>query len=182
VEPAAARSAAQSSTAQFRQLFEAEHAYVFHSLRRLGVPERDLADVTHDVFVIVYRKLSDYDAGRPVRPWLLAISARVASDYRRLARNRREHVEAAPESADPAPAADDRVAAGESRALVIAALQAVDEGRRSLLMMVDLDEVSVPEAANALGTPLSTAYSRLRLARAELAAAVHRLRARRGGP
>src|SRR5262249_36605812 len=38
----------------FDALFEAEFAYVWTSLRRLGVPARDLEDVTHDVLLEVY--------------------------------------------------------------------------------------------------------------------------------
>jgi RNA polymerase sigma-70 factor (ECF subfamily) len=46
--------------------------------------------------------------------------------------------------------------------------------------MADFDEVSVPEIAEALELPLNTAYSRLRIAREELTAAVQRLRASGG--
>jgi RNA polymerase sigma-70 factor (ECF subfamily) len=41
--------------------------------------------------------------------------------------------------------------------------------------MHDLDEVGMPEVAETLGIPLNTGYSRLRLARKELAEAVRRL-------
>ena len=41
---------------------------MWHTLRRLGVRQRDLADVTHDVFVTVYRRLDSYDPARPLRP------------------------------------------------------------------------------------------------------------------
>lgn len=164
----------------FRQVFDAQHSYVFHSLRRLGVHERDLEDLTHDVFLVVHRKLVDYDPARPFKPWLLGICARVASDYRKLARHRREQMLGAPEVADHAPSLDAQLAAGDAQALVIAALDAVEDERRVLLVMVDLDEAPVTEAARALSIPLNTAYSRLRLARKELEAAVRRLRAKRG--
>ena len=165
----------------FRVLFQRELAYVHRSVQRLGVPPRDAQDVTHDVFVVVHRKLSSYDRARPLRPWLLAIAARVASDYRRLSRNRLEHVGAAvAEPQDERPAQDAQLEQRDARALVLQALQAVDEDRRPLLIMVDLDEVSVPDAASALELPLNTAYSRLRLGRQELTAAVRRLQARGG--
>lgn len=164
----------------FTQLFDADHGYVLHSLRRLGVAERDLEDLTHDVFVVVHRKLADYDATRPARPWLFAISARVASDYRKRSRVRLEQVTAEPEHIDAHPRADDQIERKQQQALVIEALSAIEETRLPLFVMVDLDEVSVPDAAAALGVPLNTAYSRLRLARADFAEAVARLRARRG--
>ena len=74
----------------FRSIFDHEFSYVWTSLRRLGVPPRDLEDITHDVFVEVFRNLDRYDPTRPLRPWLFAFAFRFASDYRRLARHRVE--------------------------------------------------------------------------------------------
>ena len=185
VEAAAARTepASPEAAALFRELFALHHAYVHRSVVRLGVPARDAEDVTHDVFVVVHRKLATFDPARPAKPWLFAIAARVAADYRRLARHRHEQVDGTLEQSRPAPErerADAQLETRDTRALLIAALQAVAEERRPVLVMVDLDELSVPEVAAALEIPLNTAYSRLRLAREELAAAVRRIRARGG--
>ena len=172
----------QASRAElFAQLFEAEHSYVLHSLRRLGVAERDLEDVTHDVFVVVHRKLPEYDASRPARPWLFAIAVRAASDYRRRGRTRLEQVSDALDAHGAPGNTEHELERREQRALVIEALRGVEESRLPLFVMVDLDEVPVVDAAAALSIPLNTAYSRLRLARADFAAAVARLRAARGG-
>src|ERR1700722_10148496 len=67
---------------QFRALFQSELPYVWTSLRRLGVPARDLEDVTHDVLLEVYKNFDRYDPTRPLRPWLFAFAFRFASDYR----------------------------------------------------------------------------------------------------
>jgi DNA-directed RNA polymerase specialized sigma24 family protein len=64
---------------QFRALYEAELAYVMRSLRRLGVPERELQDLAHDVFVVVYRRWAEFDRSRAARPWLFGIALRTAS-------------------------------------------------------------------------------------------------------
>src|SRR5262249_35800252 len=37
----------------FEEVFEAEFTYVIHTLQRLGVPERDVDDVAHEVFLTV---------------------------------------------------------------------------------------------------------------------------------
>ena len=78
------------SAVEFPAVYAAELGYVWNALRRLGVQERDLEDLCHDVFVVVFRNLDVYDARRPIRPWLFGIAFRVASDYRRSARHRRE--------------------------------------------------------------------------------------------
>ncbi len=167
----------------FRAVFEAEFSYVWSTLCRLGVRAADLEDVTHEVFVAVHRALPGYDPTRPIRPWLFGIAFRVASDYRREARHAREVLRGEPaDLADAAPAADERMAAEEARRVVIEALDAVDMTRRAVLVLHDIDGCPMPEIAHALSIPLNTAYSRLRLGRADLKAAVQRVRLRRGEP
>ena len=62
----------------FVDVYGAELPFVWRTLWRLGVPDRDLEDVAHDVFVVVHRKLVDYDPTRPLKPWLFGICFRVA--------------------------------------------------------------------------------------------------------
>jgi RNA polymerase sigma-70 factor (ECF subfamily) len=163
----------------FQAVFAAEASYVVHSLRRLGVQERDLDDVAHDVLLAVYLRFADYDPGRPIRPWLFAFAARHAAAYRRRARHRREALGQPLEAVDDRRAPDEQLAAGEERTLAIEALSALDHDKRTVLVMHDVDGESMPEIARALSIPLNTGYSRLRLARAEFEAAVERLRRRR---
>jgi RNA polymerase sigma-70 factor (ECF subfamily) len=172
-----ARRPGVETTVTFSTLYKDEFSYVWRTLRRLGVPDRDLPDVTHDFFVVVFRQLQAYDRSRPLRPWLFGIAFRVVSDHRRTARYAREVLQDPPEIPDHAPGADDHVAAARARRQVQKVLDALDLERRAVFVMHDLDETPVPEIATALGIPLATAYSRLRLAREDVAAAIRRLRA-----
>ena len=67
---------------EFKAIYKAEVSHVWYLLRRLGVPERDLKDKVHDVFVILHRRWEDRDPARPVRPWLQGMAYKVASEYR----------------------------------------------------------------------------------------------------
>ena len=164
---------------EFRAIFDTECGYVWKTLRRLGVQERDLEDLAHDVFVVVYKRLDTYDPTRPLKPWLFGISFRVASDYRRLARHRRERItEDAAETEDDSPGADDRLESEQSRRLVLEGLESLDLDRRAVFVMHELDGHPIPAIAAALGIPVNTAYSRLRLAREQFAAAVKRIQLR----
>jgi RNA polymerase sigma-70 factor (ECF subfamily) len=157
-------------------IFEEHFDYLWNRLRRLGVREADLEDLVHEVFIKVHARLAEYDRTRPIRPWLFGFAFRVAADHRRLARHRVEVLGTSMEASDPARPADARLEAREERAFVGAALDCVELDRRAVLIMHDIDEVPIPAIARELGIPVSTAYSRLRLAREDLTAAVIRLR------
>lgn len=159
-------------------MFDAHYDYVWTSLRRLGVPDRDREDVTNELFVRVHQRLDTFDASRPARPWLFAFAVRFASDYRKLARHRVERLEgsdAGPEAASHGLPADEALVIEERRRLVIAALDRLDMDKRAVVVLHDLDETPIPEVARALGIPEGTAYSRLRAGRAELTTALRRL-------
>jgi RNA polymerase sigma-70 factor (ECF subfamily) len=173
---------AEASRAEFRALFRREASYVWHSLRRLGVPSADLEDLTHEVFLQVYRQLDEYDRNRPMRPWLFAFVFRKASEHRRRARVRFEVITGGGEQVDPAPSVLDRALEQENLDLGYRALDELDLAQRAVFVMHDLDGVAIPEIASMLGIPLNTAYSRLRLARTAFDRAVRRLRAKRGEP
>jgi len=176
-----AATAPAPGTLDFHSLYKQEFAYSWRTLRRLGVRESDLADVAHDLFIVVFRHLSDYDPSRPVRPWLFGIAFRIVSDYRRSLRFVREVPGDAPEIVDRAPPVDDQIAERQAREAVNRVLEELELDRRAVLVMHDLEGHPVPQIAAALAIPVATAYSRLRLAREDLAAAIKRLRAREEG-
>ncbi len=164
----------------FGQIFDRELGYVWNSLRRLGVPERDLEDLTHDVFFRVYERLGDFDAERSLKPWLFGFAFRVASDYRRRFSNRREVLDADSEAVDSAPSALDQLLFSEALSLAQVALDSLDLERRAVFILHEIEGCPIPEVAGALAIPLNTAYSRLRLAREQFQAAARRERLRRG--
>jgi RNA polymerase sigma-70 factor (ECF subfamily) len=160
----------------FETVFACEFDYVWFALRRLGVEVRDLEDVTHDVFLLVYQQLDRYDPTRPLRPWLFGFAYWVASDYRRLARHRVEARGDMSHLATPEVSAVDQLATRQSLELAFKALGEIDLDRRAVFLLHEVEGHAMPEIASALQIPLNTAYSRLRLARGDFAKAVQRLR------
>lgn len=164
----------------FRALFEAEFSYVCRSLRRCGIRDADVEDLAHDVFLAVHTHLGTFDRSRPIKPWLFGISFRVASHFKRRPGYRREEIGEGKDVLDDAPLADAKIETEQKRTLVLAALDALDDDRRAVLVMHDLDELPMKEIAEVLGIPVFTAYSRLRTAREQFIAAALRQKARRG--
>lgn len=161
-------------------VFRDHGAFVFRLLRRLGVPDADLDDATQDVFVIVHRSLDRYEERNQMRAWLYRICVREAS---RLRRSR------PPAStvdvdllAEPARSPEAAAEAREARADFDRLLSVLDEDRRTVFVLYEVEELPMEEVATVVGCPLATAYSRLRSARKLVLAAAKRLEAQRRSP
>jgi RNA polymerase sigma-70 factor, ECF subfamily len=164
----------------FDDLYRAHFAYVWRTLRRLGVAPDDVEDLVHDVFVVAHRRLEDFDRGRAMRPWLFGIAFRLASENRRRARNRREIPTPSIDPPGAIPLADALIETDERRQLVLDCLEVLSFEQRAVLILVDIDGEPPAEVALSLKTPIPTVYSRLRSGRAKFAAAVRRAKLRQG--
>jgi RNA polymerase sigma-70 factor, ECF subfamily len=168
----------------FEAIFRNELSYVWHTLRRLGVAERDLDDLGQEVFVTVGRLLPEYDPTRPLRPWLFGIAFRYAQRYREKAHRRLEELESSPGHAAPTPESpiEAELEQREAQRLVLDGLDRLTLAQRGVFVMAELDGYTAPEIAGALELPLNTVYSRLRTARQEFTTAVRRLARERTSP
>jgi RNA polymerase sigma-70 factor, ECF subfamily len=164
-------------TERFAVLYESEFAYVWRNLRRLGVSDAQLDDATQDVFLVVYRRLDDFESRSTLRTWIFGIVLRVASTYRRTAARRR--TEPLEENAANAEfAAEEMVDRAQAGRLLRRLLDDLDDDRRAVFVMAELEQMTAPEIAEALGVNLNTVYSRLRIARRDVNAALERHRTR----
>lgn len=149
--------------------------FVWRSLRRLGVPDRDVPDLTHDVFATAWRRFASFDSSRPLKPWLYGIAHRTASAYRRRSWFRRELLETPtlePSSEEDAEALLD---SWRARVLIDRALRTLPEREQVILVLHDFEEQPMSEIARAENIPVKTAYSRLARARERFTVAVRRL-------
>jgi RNA polymerase sigma-70 factor, ECF subfamily len=153
--------------------FQKELDYIYRTLRRLGTAAAEVDDLAQEVFLALRRCWSEYDPGRPLRPYLFGIAFRIASAYER--KRRREVAFGVVEVGDAGPGPDDTLQSKQARALVLAALERIPLPRRAVLVMHDIDDIPVSAVASVLDIPLFTVYSRLRKARRELEAAIRRL-------
>ena len=169
-----------AGTMMFEETYRAHFAFVWRSLRRLGIAEDDAADAAQDVFIIVHRKLPEFAGRSKLTTWLYGICFRVASERRRaVPRPLIGEQEAAAfigRQADPGALAEQR----QGLALLERVLDRLPDEQRAVFCLFELEGMTGEEIAEALEIPLGTAYSRLRLARGAFAAAVDELVGQRG--
>ncbi len=157
-------------------LYRGHFANTWRVLRRLGVPEAQLDDAAQDVFLVVHRKLEQFDARLPARSWIFAIAVRVASEYRKRAvRRRTEQLDEAVADASTNPARMSELK--DSVRFLHEVLSVLDEKSRTVFVFAELEEMSVPEIAQVLDVNMNTVYSRLRTARKRFEAELLRRRA-----
>ena len=162
------------------QAFEQHFSMVWRSLRRLGVPEAALDDASQDVFLVLHRRWADFQRQSSLRTWIYGILLRVAGDYAKRARRERARWSPEiPELESPADSPDHLYQQRETAAVLRLALAQLEDKERQMLVLIDLEERSVVEAAEALGINLNTAYSRLRRARQSFEKALRTAQAKR---
>jgi RNA polymerase sigma-70 factor (ECF subfamily) len=182
-EPRALASLREEPAA-FEAIYDEHLDFVWRSARRLGVPEGHLEDVAQDVFVVVHRRLAEYDGRASLRGWLFGIVAHVVRNHRRRFLRKGapcvefDETSAAPASFGAVAPPHEAMEVTERVRLLFDLLNELDQHKREVLVLAQLEELSVPEIAASLGLNVNTASSRLRAARRAFEEAFARHRAR----
>lgn len=164
-----------------RDVYDTYLDFVWRALHRLGVPESDLPDATQDVFLVVHRRLDEFEGRAKLTTWLFRICARVASDRRRALRTRREVVDGdvialkADERADTAAHLERKRELLELEAI----LSELPDDQRLVFSLFELDGMTGEQIAELIDVPLGTVRSRLRLGRQAFEQALGRRAARK---
>lgn len=148
----------------FRAVFDEHWPFVWRVLQHFGVYGADVEDLAQDVFVVVHKRLADFDPSRPMRPWLAGICRNVILAHRRRAHTRRE-----------APTSDvaDKSAWVEQEQLVenretlrrlMDVLEQLPSEQRTVFLLHQVEQLPMSEVALILECPLQTGYSRYKAA------------------
>ena len=158
----------------FRALFDHHVDFVWRVLRRHGVPERELEDVCQETFIVVHRKLAEFEGRSTLRTWIYAIAARTAIASRRKAHVRCELLQEPPSEPQSEANQEELATQRRSLSLVEQALASMDSDKREAFVLYELEGMSVIELAAAVGVPENTALYRLHKAREELSQKLRR--------
>jgi RNA polymerase sigma-70 factor (ECF subfamily) len=177
---AIAERAAPFVPPSFDEVYEAHVDYLWRSARGLGVPAAAVDDVLQDVFLVVHRRLPEFEGRSSVRTWLTRILVRVVSEHRRrFRRKERGHDELVEDALDThQPTPHDELARRQAVRLLGEILEAMDDDQRVVFVLAEIEQVPVPEIAASLEVNVNTVYSRLRLARKDYQKHLARLRAK----
>jgi RNA polymerase sigma-70 factor (ECF subfamily) len=163
---------------EFDDVYAGQVGFVWRVLRGMGVSDGLVEDAVQDVFVVVHRRLPDFDGRFSIKTWLFAIAFRVACDYRRKVK-RSAGDEMVDESLhDTAPSPADYAERGEALRLAEELLGELDDNKRAVLVLSEVEGMTAPEVAVVVGAPLNTVYTWLRRARAQMSEAVAKRRQR----
>jgi RNA polymerase sigma-70 factor (ECF subfamily) len=167
----------------FEEIYETWFDEVSRWVRALGGPEAEREDLVQDVFVVVHRRLVDFD-GENVAGWLYQISRRRVRDFRRLlwVKNLLYKRSEIPESltlVEPGPA--DTLETKEKRKLLEHLLQKLNEPERAALVLFEVEGYSGAQIAAIQGVPLNTVWARIHKGRKKLQTHLSRLEKRDEG-
>jgi len=168
----------------FHAVYDQHFSFVWRMARRLGVAEEALDDVCQEVFVVVHRRLAEFEGRSSLKTWVFGILHNVVLVHlRSLGRKSPAHRSHAP-LVDPETLVDaaagpyEQLSNAEASVIAQRILEQLDEEKRTVLVLVELEEMSVADVAEAVGTNLNTTHARLRAARKQFTQAVTRYRAR----
>jgi RNA polymerase sigma-70 factor (ECF subfamily) len=168
----------------FADVYREHVGFVWRSIRGLGVKPGAVDDVAQEIFVIVNRRLAEFEGRSSMRTWLSGIILNVVRHHRRSIQRKSPHEVAPDGPVDPqtlvanAPTPYEAAVHAEETQLLERILDELDDDKREILVLAELEEMTVPEIAGALDLKLNTAYSRLRLAREAFEQALARHHAR----
>jgi RNA polymerase sigma factor (sigma-70 family) len=154
-----------------RSLVDRFQAEVFGLCLRLLNHRHDAEDVTQEVFLRVFRSLRRWDAGRPLRPWIMGIAINRCRTCMAQRARRPESVDYLQDIAPASPADD----SAELLREIQDALRELRPEYRSVFLLFHEQGQPYEDIATAMNRPVGTIKTWLHRARLEI---LQRLRRR----
>ncbi len=155
----------------FSALYRQHAGMVRRALRQLGVPATSLDDAVQDVFVVLHRRIDDFERDRSLKNWLWGIARGVASGYRRST-HRRERLHAALPTPQATDSPERGIARHQAAAVLDRFLGSLDADKCAVFVLSEIEGRRGPEIAELLDVNVNTVYARLRAARQRFQAAM----------
>jgi RNA polymerase sigma-70 factor (ECF subfamily) len=167
----------------FDAVYEDLVEFVWRTVRRMGVRAADADDVVQDVFVIVHRRLAEFEGRAQLKTWVFKILVHEVRHYWRTHQRKPgdragENVtllQTLPADRESGPAASlERV---EAVRILDRLLAGLDEDKREVFVLAEIEQMTAVEIAEIVDANVNTVASRLRAARQDFKKALARFRA-----
>jgi RNA polymerase sigma-70 factor (ECF subfamily) len=160
------RPSTHAALRRFSDLVRTEIDFVWRLLRRIGLSRPDADDAAQQVFIVASSKLAQVPVGKE-RNFLYGTALRVAANIRRgLRRRRLSPVEPPLDTAQEEDLPDEILERRRARALLDELLAELPDELARVLVLAEIEQLTLAAIAELEGIPPGTAASRLRRARA----------------
>jgi RNA polymerase sigma-70 factor (ECF subfamily) len=166
-------SSTPTSDERLAAIYREQFAFVWRSLRRLGVPSASLEDLTQDVFVVAARRIDEFEGRSTLETWLFGIAMRVFLTRRRSEWRHSRKLDELARGGEPA--REDPIAKRDAQHTLLSLLDELDDDKRAIWVLAELEGFTVVEIAAGLEANVNTIYSRLRAARTQMRKAADKL-------
>jgi RNA polymerase sigma-70 factor, ECF subfamily len=172
---------------EFDAAYEGMVEYVWNAVCRMGVHSADVEDVVQEVFVIVYRRLGEFEGRAQVKTWVFKIMVHVVQHYFRTharrpgdrAGEKGTEIHALVATQEKGPVGElERL---EARRVLDRLLSELDEAKRVVFVLAEIEQMTLAEIAEVVDANANTVGSRLRAARRDFEKALSRFQARELG-
>lgn len=161
----------------FEEVYATYFDLVWRNACALGVRVDSIDDVVQEVFIVVHKKLATFEGRSSFRTWILGITVRSVQEHRRRNKRRAEEDALTPDLVDASAGPAEQLDRARAERLCQYIVNQMREEQRSVFVLAEIEQLSMPEIAAALSINVNTAYSRLRLARERFSECAATLRA-----
>jgi len=173
-------SPTKAATHDFRSLYEHYFPLVWRWATRLGIPHSALDDVVQEIFLAIFQHVDEFEGRSSLKTWIFGVTIGVTRNFRR--RHTSGPVGGSSSELDTllerAPHPEEIAQQSEALALLQTILDALDDEKREVFVLSELEELTMIEISQIVGVSPNTITSRLRLARQAVQAAWERAAAR----
>jgi RNA polymerase sigma-70 factor (ECF subfamily) len=162
------------SVPTFEEVYDDYFAFVWRSALARGVPRAAIDDVVQEVFMVVLRKLGEFEGRSSLRTWLSIIVRRVARDHVQKRSNAPIGEQLDEEAVSSLVGPDEAWERKAAAKMLVDVLNGMSDIQREVFIMHEVEQMTGREIAETLDVNENTIHTRLRAARQIFESAVKR--------
>jgi RNA polymerase sigma-70 factor (ECF subfamily) len=181
------QATADGSELDFDNVYDGLVEYVWNTVCRMGVRGPDVDDVVQEVFVIVFRRLADFQGRAQLKTWVFQIMVHVVQHYFRTRarkpgdRAAERGTEVAVLVANPEEGPAGELERKEALRVLDRLLGELDDAKRIVFVLAEIEQLTLCKIAEIVEANVNTVATRLRAARRDFERALSRFQAREPG-